>query len=79
MSCHIAQPLVVITKLQNKYIDTTPRHLKNIWIYVKGYLFSYLRLATDVQVVSSICYASFNHWFTIKSVLKGQGQQRDND
>jgi len=36
----------------------------------------HLRLPTDVYVVSSICYASFDHWFTIKSVLRGEERRK---
>lgn len=46
--------------------------------YINGYLLPHLRLATDVHVVSSICYTSLDHWFTVKPVLKGQRGHGEN-
>lgn len=37
-------------------------------------LLSDLRLATDVQVVSSVCNAGFDHRFSIEPVLRRQSQ-----
>lgn len=54
---------------------TKLKSIKKIQRWSDIYLFSNLRFATDVQVVSSVFNTSFDHWFTIKSVLKGQRDQ----
>lgn len=60
-----------------------PRYKQRDWTITKGLITTlknknknwhlttaYLRLPTDVNAVSSIFYASFDHWLTIKSVLR---------
>lgn len=54
------------------HIESTPKK------YINGHCCFSLGPPTNVQVVSSIFYASFDNWFTIKSVLRGQTKQREN-
>lgn len=42
------------------------------------YLFPHLRLATDVQVVSSICNTGFDHRFSVEPVLRRQSGRQEN-